>query len=80
MTDAALFDKIKSGRVKALAASDRCDALAVEELFLATLSRLPDDDESRAALDRLRMRTDRASGLIDVLWALINTREFMLNH
>jgi len=80
MTDAALLDKIKSGRVKALAGSDHCDAEAVEELFLATLSRLPDDDEARAALDRLRTRTGRASGLIDVLWALINTREFVLNH
>ncbi len=80
MTDAALFDKIKSGRVKQLAGSDRCAAEAVEELFLATLSRLPDDDEARGALDRLRTRTDQASGLADVLWALINTREFVLNH
>ncbi len=46
MTDAALLDKIKSGRLKDLADSDRCDAEVVEELFLATLSRLPDDDEA----------------------------------
>ena len=52
----------------------------VEELFLATLSRPPDEDEARSALDHLRTRPDRASGLADVLWALINTREFILNH
>ena len=80
MTDAALLEKIKSGRLKDLVASDRCDAEVVEELFLATLSRLPDDDEVRSALDHLRTRPDRASGFADVLWALINTREFVLNH
>ena len=80
MTDAALLDKIKSGRLKDLAGSDRCDREVVEELFLATLSRFPDDDEARSALDHLRRRPDRASGLADVLWALINTREFVLNH
>jgi len=80
MTDAALVEKIKSGQVKAHAASTCCEADAVEELFLATLSRLPDYDETRFALDCMRARADRASGLADVLWALINTREFILNH
>ena len=80
MTDAGLLGKIKSGRVKTLAASNCCDAEAIEDLFLATMSRLPGDDEFRFALDRLRARHDRAAGLADVLWALINTREFVLNH
>ncbi len=80
MTDVALLEKIKTGRLKDLVASDRCDAEVVDELFLATLSRLPDDDESRAALDQVRTRHDRAAAFADVLWALINTREFVLNH
>ncbi len=80
MTDDALLAKLKSGRVGALAGSDRCDAEAVEELFLAALSRPPSGDEARSALDHLRTSPDRASGLADVLWALINTREFVLNH
>jgi Protein of unknown function (DUF1549)/Protein of unknown function (DUF1553) len=80
MTDTALLDKLKSGRLKDLAASDLCDLEKVEELFLATLSRLPDSEETRAALDQLHTRPDRASALGDVLWALINTREFVLNH
>ena len=49
-------------------------------VFLATLSRPPDEDEARSALEHLRTRPDRASGLADVFWALINTREFILNH
>ncbi|MEJ7639044.1 MAG: DUF1553 domain-containing protein [Singulisphaera sp.] len=80
MTDAALLEKIESGRLKDLVVPDRCDAEVVEELFLATLSRPPDDDEARSALDHFRTRPDRASGFADVLWALINTREFILNH
>ena len=66
--------------MKTLAASDRCDREAVEELFLATLSRDPSPEEARSALDHLRSRPDRAGGLADVLWALLNTREFVLNH
>jgi len=80
MTDAALLDKIKSGRLKELVGSDGCDAEVVEEMFLATLSRRPDDDEARSALDHLRNRPDRARGFADLVWALINTREFVLNH
>jgi hypothetical protein len=80
MTDDALLARLKSGRVGALAGSDRCDAEAVEELFLASLSRPPSGDEARSALDHLRTSPDRATGLADVLWALINTREFVLNH
>ena len=76
----ALLARLKSGRVRALAGSDRCDAEAIEELFLAALSRPPFGDEARSALDHLRTSPDRASGLADVLWALINTREFVLNH
>ena len=80
MTDAALLAKLRSGRVRTLAGSGVCDAEAVEELFLAALSRPPSGDEARSALDHLRASPDRASGLADVLWALINTREFVLNH
>ena len=68
MTDDALLARLKSGRVRALAGSDRCDAEAVDELFLAALSRPPSGDEARSALDHLRASHDRASGLADVLW------------
>ena len=80
MTDAALLAKLKSGRVRTLAESDKCDAELVEELFLATLSRPPNRDEARSALDHLRTSPDRASGLADLLWALINISEVVLNH
>jgi len=80
MTDGSLTTKLKAGRPRALAESNRCDAEAIEELFLASLSRPASWDEARAALDHLRSHPDRAACLADVLWALINTREFVLNH
>ena len=80
MTDTALLEKMKSGRLNGLLGSDRCDREVIEELFLATLSRLPEEEESRSALDHLRNEPDRRRGLTDMLWALINTREFVLNH
>jgi hypothetical protein len=80
MTDGGLLARLKDGRVRTLAGSDVCDADAVEELFLAALSRFPSEDEARSALDHLRASPDRASGLADMLWALVNTREFVVNH
>jgi hypothetical protein len=69
-----------TGRLGKLLKADRPDEVVVEELFLATLSRLPDEAERRAALDQLRAAGNRRAGFRDVLWALINTREFILNH
>ncbi len=80
MTDAGLLAKIRDGRLKGLLESDRRDAEVVEELFLASLSRRPSLDELDAALEHLRGRADRPAAMADVLWALINTREFVLNH
>ncbi|QJX01003.1 DUF1549 domain-containing protein [Frigoriglobus tundricola] len=80
MTDPDLLKKVTSGRLQKLLAAKTADARIVEELFLATLSRLPDADERKAALDRVSAAPDREAGLADVLWALINTREFILNH
>ena len=49
-------------------------------LFLATLSRFPGDKEKQAALAHLRASADKKKAYVDVLWALLNTREFILNH
>jgi hypothetical protein len=80
MSDPALLGKITGGRLQRLLAEDRTDAEVLEELFLATLSRYPDARERRAALGRVGAAADRRAGLTDVAWALINTREFILNH
>jgi Protein of unknown function (DUF1549)/Protein of unknown function (DUF1553) len=55
----------------------------VEILFLATLSRMPSDDERSQFLDYVSQGDsdlESARRLADVLWTLLNTSEFILNH
>jgi len=82
LTDPSLTAKLsaQTNRAHMLAKSKKTDAEAVEELFLGTLSRFPTDAEKANALKYIATEKTRAYGLQDVLWALINTREFILNH
>ena len=80
MSDPVLLKKLTNGRLAKLFAEKKPDDEAIEELFLATLSRLPDQRERSAALAHVRCKKERTKAFADVLWALINTREFILNH
>lgn len=80
MTDTNLLNKITNGRLKKLIGDKKSDEQIVEEFFLATLARLPSDGEKQAALETIKANANRQGGLVDVVWALINTREFILNH
>ena len=68
------------GRIAELIAAGRSDAEAVEELYLATLSRLPTPPERTAALAALAGTADRRAALEDLLWALLNAKEFLFRH
>jgi hypothetical protein len=52
----------------------------IEELYLTTLSRPPSKEEVRTCLEYLKGSASPQKGLEDVLWSLLNTREFILNH
>jgi hypothetical protein len=69
-----------TGRIARLIADKTPDAAAIEELYLATLSRPPTPPESAAARQALRAATDRRAGLEDLLWALLNSKEFLFRH
>jgi hypothetical protein len=56
------------------------DAGRVDELFLATLSRPPSATERDACLKYLKESASPAKGLQGILWTLLNTREFVLQH
>jgi len=76
-----VHDKIhsESGRAAALAGSDRsADALA-EELVLLTFSRFPTEEERKLLVPMLSV-DDRRRAVEDVLWTLINHREFLFQH
>lgn len=52
----------------------------IEELYLRTLTRRPSPDEMAKLQAALKEEPDKAKGLEDVFWALMNTREFVFNH
>ncbi len=52
----------------------------VEEAYLRTVSRFPTNQEREIAMDYVTSSDDQAAGLKDLMWALINTKEFMVNH
>ena len=77
-----IWEKIRApaGRVAKLTKTALSDAEKVEEVFLATVSRLPSGDEREACLTYLKAAESSQKGLQGVLWSLLNTREFLLQH
>ncbi len=71
--------KIASGtRVKRLTEPGRADGAVVEEIYLSALSRLPSASEKQVALAHMARHTAaRAEAIQDLVWAIINTREFL---
>lgn len=57
----------------------RLDAIIVE-VFLQTLSRPPAEAEAQKARTDIGSAKDPIDGVRDLLWALLNTREFTVNH
>ena len=56
------------------------DGKRIEELFLWTLSRLPTDEERQACRNVLKDGASPEQGLKDLLWSLLNVKEFLLNY
>jgi len=52
----------------------------VEDLYLAAFSRRPTPDERTTALGYLQPATDKRKAAEDLLWTLLNSREFSFNH
>lgn len=76
-------DKIHSdqGRIARLINSGRTNSETVDELFLATLTRHPSTEEKRTLTTRLNQAgLDRRQAAEDILWALINHKEFLFLH
>jgi hypothetical protein len=52
----------------------------IEELYLATVSRSPRPEELAWAQRRVGEAPNPREGVQDLLWALLNSREFLFNH
>ncbi len=75
-------DKVAgSQRVQRFLQGNKPDAEIVEEIYLATLSRPPRDEEKKTTLEYLATNKNaRPEAIQDVLWAVLNTKECMFNH
>jgi hypothetical protein len=76
-------DLATSGLLKSLAAPFFTDEQRLDTLFLSTLSRYPDESEREVMLRPISAASndkEKQQALGDVLWALLNSAEFTLNH
>ena len=71
-----------SGRAAKLASdTGRTDEQKLEELYLTSFSRRPTDNEIAIATAYIAKKKDkRREAYEDIVWALINTKEFLFNH
>lgn len=68
------------GRAAQLLANQADEGKRIEELFLWTFSRLPTDEERTACARLLKESSSPKQGMQDLLWSLLNTKEFLLNY
>ena len=93
MADEETMAKIRRGRLRnILVKENRISRLQndqmtqaeltkiLDEIWLSTLTRPPTTAELRRSTETLRRSEDPVETMVDLFWAVINTREFILNH
>lgn len=73
---------VNSGRAVMLANDkDRTEEAKIGELYLWVYCRQPSADELKVALAHIEKHKDKKNvAYEDILWALVNTKEFLFNH
>ena len=70
-----------NGRADLLTKEMRADAEKIEELFLWAFAHKPDTAQLQAAIDHVNKNAiNKKAAYENILWALINTKEFVFNH
>src|SRR5262249_37677653 len=82
MNSAGINDKLasKTGRVATLTQANTPVRRIVDELYLASVARFPTPEESRRGIQAIATAPNRQQAAEDLLWALLNTKEFVFNH
>ena len=70
----------KDGRIEKLLKARKAAPEMVQELYLATLSRPPTAAELQKAEHWITAAPSARDGVQDLLWVLLNSREFLFNH
>jgi len=69
-----------NNRLGKLMAEKKTDLEILDGLYLAALSRLPTDAERSPAMAHVAKGMDKRKAWEDVMWAVLNTREFLFRH
>lgn len=79
INDTDLLDRISdsSGRLPALLTETPENRQLIEELYLTCLARYPREDEMETVLAFVDQSESREAAMQDLLWSLINVREFL---
>ncbi|MCU0703130.1 MAG: DUF1549 and DUF1553 domain-containing protein [Fimbriiglobus sp.] len=75
-------EKVKNpdNRVGKLLAAKKSEGEILTELYAVALSRQPDAEETKVALTHVAKTADKRKAWEDVMWAILNTREFLFRH
>ncbi len=82
LNDSDVNQKISNpqGRLAQLLKENEEDPALIEELYLSALSRLPTKDELQQAQAFVSASESREVGMQDIMWSLMNLREFIFLH
>lgn len=75
--------KQKGSRIDSLISSRKPASAIIEEAYLASVSRLPTPEESKAMtalVDSTIAEAEKREILQDILWSLLSSRDFVFNH
>lgn len=70
----------QGGVVKTLLATRKFPEERIVDLYLRTLARMPTDEEMKKLTPLLAPGSNQEQALLDIFWALLNSREFLFNH
>jgi uncharacterized protein DUF1549/uncharacterized protein DUF1553/Big-like domain-containing protein len=72
--------RAENGLIERLVKSGKSGSEIIDELYLRTLSRFPGKEEMRLAQQGINQAPSLREGSEDLLWALLNSKEFLFNH
>ncbi len=71
----------KSQPVKRIIRNNPDDVRLVRQVYITVMSRTPAEEEQAAALEYIKNSgLSRENAICDIIWALMNTKEFMFRH
>jgi hypothetical protein len=75
-----VLTKVAGARAKQLAGDKRPHPERIRELYLLALSREPTKQEADVLLAHIEKNKNAQAAYEDIVWAVINTKEFLFNH